>query len=342
MDDLGQRFRTFDGVRTPDLWSEIVRRAETGSTDAVSRAGVAWWQPTAGARPLGRPTARWMRVAMAVGAVAVLAVAAAVVLSFYANRPGIVGLPPTASPSVGPPASDQPAPAESTEQPPPSPNEPLNVPASCVRPAGAIGAILGCSSDGTKVLIQNEGLHVIDGEGTETQLPGEFAGFVGSPFSDGATISPDGSRIVFAGTTRDPANCHYGALFAVDADGGPVEVLWTSPQNHVLSYPVFSPDGTKIAFNDGNCDSDQSVWVMNADGSDAHQIGEPPEAGLVHGVAWSPAGDRIALLYDGVESRGSYVFAADGSYVRPAGSVWESSGSLREFCWPGRQCYGAQ
>ncbi len=36
--------------------------------------------------------------------------------------------------------------------------------------------------------------------------------------------------------------------------------------------PTFSPDGTQIAYVDGVGDHSHSVWVMNADGSDAHQI----------------------------------------------------------------------
>ena len=128
-------------------------------------------------------------------------------------------------------------------------------------------------------------------------------------------ISPDGSRVVFAGKTKRGRSCHDGALFAVDTDGGPAEVLWEShvPQNGIVRYPMFSPDGTQIAFADGYCNSSHSVWVMNADGSDAHQIVSsdigPLGATHVRGLAWSAAGDRIALQVD----QGTYFFATDGS-----------------------------
>ena len=68
---------------------------------------------------------------------------------------------------------------------------------------------------------------------------------------------------------------------------------------------------------------------MNADGSDAHQIVSsdigPLGATHVHGLAWSAAGDRIALAVDD----GTYTFATDGSVTQDAAF---------EFCWPGREC----
>ena len=201
--------------------------------------------------------------------------------------------------------------------------------------------VFGCSMDGTRVLIQkgNENLFVLDADGSETQVTEQLSGFneiTGSGRPAGATISPDGSRIVFAGLTTTPAEggvwCHNGALFAVSADGGPAELLWEShvPQNGIVGYPSFSPDGTQIAFADGYCDSDHSVWVMNADGSDAHQIVSsdmgPLGATHVHGLAWSAAGDQIALQVDD----GTWTFATDGSGV--------TQGAAFEFCWPGREC----
>ena len=95
--------------------------------------------------------------------------------------------------------------------------------------------VLGCSSDGTRVLIQkgNENLFVLDADGSETQVTEQLSGFSDIPGSarpSGATISPDGSRVVFAGLTKSGKgpSCHDGALFAVDADGGSAELLWES------------------------------------------------------------------------------------------------------------------
>lgn len=70
---------------------------------------------------------------------------------------------------------------------------------------------------------------------------------------------------------------------------------------------------------------------MNADATDAHKIVssdiDPLDGTHVHGVAWSPAGDRIALAVDD----GIYTFAPDGSgFTRHTGSA--------ESCWPGVRC----
>ena len=179
-------------------------------------------------------------------------------------------------------------------------------------------------------------LFVLHADGSETQVTDQLSGsdVVWIFSAPGATISPDGSRVVFAGKTRaEGRSCHDGALFAVDADGGPAEVLWEShvPQNGIVRYPMFSPDGTQIAFADGYCDFSHSVWVMNADGSDAHQIVSsdigPLGATHVRGLAWSAAGDRIALQVD----QGTYFFATDGSDFTPV-IEWT------QYCWPGRRC----
>ena len=67
-------------------------------------------------------------------------------------------------------------------------------------------------------------------------------------------ISPDGKTIVFA---------YKGDLFSVDATGGIARQLTTNPAYD--AYPVWSPDGHKIAFasaREGNLD----VYVVNREG----------------------------------------------------------------------------
>jgi Tol biopolymer transport system component len=161
---------------------------------------------------------------------------------------------------------------------------------------------LGWSGDGTELLImqtirRGSRLSVLQADGSEVQVAEQPPG--GSLFS--ATISPDGSRVVFA----------TDKLYSVDVEGGPAEVLLERGEGGVYA-PTFSPDGARIAYVVGSGDHGHHVWVMNADGSEAHEIvfnETTAAAGHVLGLAWSPAGDRIALGLD----LGIFTFAPDGS-----------------------------
>ena len=178
------------------------------------------------------------------------------------------------------------------------------------------GVPLGWSSDGTRLLVMRgssgEGqLYVLHADGSEsivTERPMTIRG---------ATISPDGSRVVFAGRTEEAPRgsgscCSRGfGLYVVEAVGGPAEQLVESRYG-ILDELTISPDGTQIAYVDGRGDWGHSVWLVDIDGTDAHQIlanETTEEAGHPHGLAWSPAGDRIALGLEGT----TYTFATDGS-----------------------------
>ena len=178
-------------------------------------------------------------------------------------------------------------------------------PSGTVQLTSEAGDPMGWSSDGTRLLIARDDLlFILHADGSETQVTTDPMNI------EGAAISPDGSRVVFAGAPDDDSAPY--AVYAVDAGGGPAEMLVES-QNGVVRTPTFSPDGTRIAYVDDNSDVDHGVWVMNADGSDVHQIVPDPGAGHVYGLEWSPTGDRIALGWGGVESNGIYTFAPDGS-----------------------------
>jgi Tol biopolymer transport system component len=227
-----------------------------------------------------------------------------------------------------------------------------------IRFTSTTGRPLAWSRDGTRLLLQKSdgNLSVLDADGSETKVTENLSalrGIAGSGRPVGATISPDGSRVVFAGLAKESSFCHDGALFSVGADGGPVELFWKSHSAHngIVKGPTFSPDGTRIALIDGYCDNGHSVWVMNADGSDAHQIltedatlvagradgfGYGMGGGHAYGLAWSPVGDRIALAYE----RNIFTFAPDGSdvrLVRPGGTTgifWAPDGSQIETMGP--------
>ena len=196
------------------------------------------------------------------------------------------------------------------------------------------GTPLGWSSDGTRLLIRRgvpgaERLVVLHADGSETQLTDR-------PMSiAAATFSADGSRVVFAAAESSDENWtdDVWAVYAVDADGGPTTVL-ASPIDPLPAALTFSPDGTQVAYVIwGHGDSEHPVWVMDVDGTDAHEILNNDIVGAGHlrdrrgAVAWSPAGDRIALALEGT----IYTFATDGSDFRRVMSgntpLWSPDGS---------------
>lgn len=181
-------------------------------------------------------------------------------------------------------------------------------PATSIQLTGGVGIPLAWSSDGNQLLIaRGRGtevrLFVVHADGSETQVMAE------SWDIRGATLSPDGSRVVFAGVDSDLGS----ALYAVDAAGGPARrLVGEAPGEGLLQQPAFSADGKQIAYVLGSGDHGNSVWLIDADGSGPRRIVSNESDALpghVRGLAWSPAGDRIALGLGGW----IYTFAPDGS-----------------------------
>jgi Tol biopolymer transport system component len=194
----------------------------------------------------------------------------------------------------------------------PGPNVADDAVSSLVR-LGDDATPLGWSRDGTELLLERpdptpgspgcdicaqQFLSILHADGSETRVnenPMSFAEYA-------AAISPDGKRVVYADD----------GVWVVDADGGrPIHLADEG------NAPTFSPDGTQVAYLVGTDDQNQ-VWVVNVDGSDAHEIlaEDARKLGAPTGMQWSPAGDRIALgagASKGAEALAIYTFAPDGS-----------------------------
>jgi Tol biopolymer transport system component len=144
-------------------------------------------------------------------------------------------------------------------------------------------------------------------------------------------LSPGGSRLAFTrcGSEGDELDCE---IWVAEANGDDAHVLVDSEGGD--SGPVWSPDGTRIAFTsdrdrNGACffhdcwGHNGEIYVMDADGSD--QLRLTDDSGDDGSPTWSPDGTRIAFAglrdVDGaVDAPGEnyeiYVIEDDGSGLR--------------------------
>jgi Tol biopolymer transport system component len=138
-------------------------------------------------------------------------------------------------------------------------------------------------------------------------------------------LSPEftiGEAAKIAFTRMDNGQCRH-QLYTINTDGSDAHKLSTCDQVDGLQIedndPSWSPDGRRIAYEryDGCCD--RRIYVMNADGSDAHVVINTPGSWDEH-PDWSPQSDEIvfennAALPDG----GLSVVRSDGTGLRHLG-----------------------
>jgi Tol biopolymer transport system component len=100
-----------------------------------------------------------------------------------------------------------------------------------------------------------------------------------------------------------------GDIFLVNPDGTGLRRLTNNPA--LDTSPVWSPDGTEIAFVSTRVGGTKGIYVMNADGSGVLALtSSRPER---TSPAWSPDGSKIAYVSDEGGNRDIWVMNADGA-----------------------------
>ncbi|MDD5368813.1 MAG: hypothetical protein PHQ40_07005, partial [Anaerolineaceae bacterium] len=106
-------------------------------------------------------------------------------------------------------------------------------------------------------------------------------------------FSPDGTRLLYTRFTSGGYGVQgaHSRVTVYDFATASTRDLTDTGKD---SYPVWSPDGSKIAFLSTRDNTPgpgrHALWVMNADGSDAHEIGHPSGDRLDYewgDIAWS-------------------------------------------------------
>ncbi len=115
-----------------------------------------------------------------------------------------------------------------------------------------------------------------------------FAVFACSDSSGPNTPLVDARPIAFSTTEGNSSGL---SLFLMHADGSSKTRL--TPEGFLDESPVWSPDGSKIAF-DTNRDT-AGVWLVNADGTNLRQFLTPPAFDRPSGLSWRPDGNKIAF-----------------------------------------------
>jgi Tol biopolymer transport system component len=120
--------------------------------------------------------------------------------------------------------------------------------------------------------------------------------------------SPDGTRIVFF---RETNTARWIATYAV-ASG---VLTRLTPVDGWAFDPVWSPDGQEIAYSWTTPEGDTSIWVMNSNGTNPHQVVDV--SGSAYGSVFSPDG-KLFIFTAKSASGGTDAFIAnvDGSDVR--------------------------
>lgn len=113
-------------------------------------------------------------------------------------------------------------------------------------------------------------------------------------FADDVVLAPDGAKVAFTVTQPDgEKNRNRASIWVANTDGCGARQVTSGAKKD--TGPVWSPDGTKIAFTSDREKTTQIFVLDLAAGGEARQLSPDDEHGASSPV-WSPDGAQIAYL----------------------------------------------
>lgn len=176
---------------------------------------------------------------------------------------------------------------------------------------------------------------VMNADGSSlVNLTNHVGGLIGSPLAGayGSQWSPDGSKLIFVSQFALDNSFAFNTnmtsnIWVMNADGSGQNALTkVTAKNADCSSPVWSPDGSRIAFvsaraldgSDATDPNDTSnIWVMNADGSGLTPMTRLTVVGAASTTpVWSPDGSKLAF-----ESSGA-LDGSDNPNINMTVNIW--------------------
>ncbi len=153
--------------------------------------------------------------------------------------------------------------------------------------------------------------------------------------------SPDGSKVAFV---SDFTNAGHGErnvfVMSTTATGQDVnlatQITHYSSGNKQIDDLAWSPDGSRIAYTRGNNSGDDSIWVVNADGTTTFPL-EIGGTGAKRHPTWSPDSSKIAYAVVKNAPEQIYVAPSTGGIGPPLTNgvghepTWSPNGSRIAF-----------
>jgi TolB protein len=153
--------------------------------------------------------------------------------------------------------------------------------------------------------------------------------------------SPDGSKVAFVSDFSDAGHAEKNVFVMQAAGTGDAINLATQITKYTtgskaIADLAWSPDGSRIAYTRGNNAGDDSVWVVNADGTTTFPL-EIGGSGAKRHPTWSPDSSKIA--YAVVKNAPEQIFIAPstGGIGQPLANgvghepTWSPNGSKIAF-----------